>query len=54
MDFFCGGTRRGITGTSTKRRKNFNRMIDDAMVGRIDRIINKSVSRFSFATTSTP
>ena len=22
----------GITGTSTKRRKNFNRMIDDAMV----------------------
>ena len=37
----------GITGTSTKRRKNFNRMIDDAMAGMIDRIITKSVSRFA-------
>lgn len=43
----------GITGTSTKRRKNFNRMIDDAMVGRIDRIITKSVSRFARNTVDT-
>ena len=43
----------GITGTSTKRRKNFNRMIDDAMAGRIDRIITKSVSRFARNTVDT-
>ena len=53
MDF-CGGVRdEGITGTSTKRRKNFNRMIDDAMAGRIDRIITKSVSRFARNTVDT-
>ena len=43
----------GITGTSTKRRKNFNRMIDDAMAGKIDRIITKSVSRFARNTVDT-
>ena len=43
----------GITGTSTKRRKNFNRMIDDAMAGMIDRIITKSVSRFARNTVDT-
>ena len=43
----------GITGTNTKKRKNFNRMIDDAMAGKIDRIITKSVSRFARNTVDT-
>lgn len=37
----------GISGTNTKKRKNFNRMIDDCEVGKIDRIIVKSISRFA-------
>ena len=37
----------GITGTNTKRREEFNRMIDDALAGKIDLIITKSVSRFA-------
>ncbi len=37
----------GITGTSTKRREGFKKMIEDAMAGKIDLIITKSVSRFA-------
>ena len=37
----------GISGTSLKKRKNFNRMIDDCKNGKIDLIITKSVSRFA-------
>ena len=37
----------GITGTSTKRREGFNRMVEDALSGKIDLIITKSVSRFA-------
>ena len=37
----------GITGTSTKRRKRFNEMIDDALAGKIDLILTKSISRFA-------
>ena len=37
----------GITGTNTKRREGFNRMITDALAGKIDLIITKSVSRFA-------
>lgn len=37
----------GITGTNTKNRKEFNRMIDECMAGRIDLIITKSISRFA-------
>ena len=37
----------GITGTKRKRRKNFNRMIKDALDGKIDLIVVKSVSRFA-------
>ena len=37
----------GITGTSTKNRDGFNRMIADALDGKIDLIITKSVSRFA-------
>lgn len=37
----------GVTGTSTKNRTEFNRMIADALAGKIDYIITKSISRFA-------
>ena len=37
----------GISGTNTKRRIGFNSMIDDALAGKIDLIVTKSVSRFA-------
>ena len=37
----------GISATSTKHREGFNRMIEDALEGKIDLIITKSVSRFA-------
>lgn len=37
----------GITGTSTKKRNQFNRMINDARMGKFKLIITKEVSRFS-------
>lgn len=37
----------GITGTNTKKREEFNRMIDECMAGNIDMIITKSISRFA-------
>ena len=37
----------GITGTSMKKRDGFNRMIKDALAGKIDLILTKSVSRFA-------
>lgn len=37
----------GISGTNTKRRDEFNRMIDDCKSGKIDMIITKSISRFA-------
>lgn len=37
----------GISGTSLNRRESFNRMIDDALAGKIDMIITKSLSRFA-------
>ena len=40
-------TDEGITGTSMKKRDEFNRMMDDARDGRIDIILTKSVSRFA-------
>ena len=40
-------TDEGISGTSTKGREGFNRMIADALDGKIDLIITKSVSRFA-------
>ena len=36
----------GITGTSTKRRKQFKKLIADCEAGKIDLVITKSVSRF--------
>ena len=37
----------GITGTTTKKRVQFNRMINDAYDGKFHMIITKEVSRFS-------
>lgn len=37
----------GITGTSTKKRAAFNRMISDARLKRFDLIITKEISRFA-------
>lgn len=37
----------GISGTNTKKREEFNRMIEECMVGNIDMIITKSISRFA-------
>ena len=37
----------GISGTMTARRDGFNRMVADALEGKIDLIITKSVSRFA-------
>lgn len=37
----------GISGTQTKHRENFNRMIEDCEAGKIDMIITKSISRFA-------
>mgnify|MGYP004475926711 CR=1 FL=1 len=40
-------TDEGISGTNTKKRDGFNSMIADAVNGKIDLIITKSVSRFA-------
>ncbi|WP_353852791.1 recombinase family protein [Dehalobacter restrictus] len=37
----------GISGTNTKKREEFNRMIDECMEGKIDLVISKSISRFA-------
>lgn len=43
----------GITGTSTKKRKNFMRMMRDAENGCFDLIITREVSRFARNTVDT-
>jgi len=43
----------GISGTSSSRRPDFNRMIRDALDGKIDLIITKSISRFARNTVDT-
>ena len=37
----------GISGTNTKKREEFNRLIDDCMAGQIDMVVTKSISRFA-------
>ncbi len=37
----------GITATNTKRREGFKNMVKDALAGKIDLIVTKSVSRFA-------
>lgn len=46
-EFVSVYTDSGISGTSTKRREGFNQMIADALDGKINLIITKSVSRFA-------
>ena len=40
-------TDEGISGTNTKHREGFNEMVADALAGKIDLIVTKSVSRFA-------
>lgn len=44
---------RGITGTNTKNRDEFNKMIHLAVAGGIDLILTKSISRFARNTVDT-
>ena len=46
-------TDEGISGTNTKKREGFNRMVADALDGRIDLILTKSISRFARNTVDT-
>lgn len=46
-------TDEGISGTNTKKREGFNRMIADALAGKIDLILTKSISRFARNTVDT-
>lgn len=43
----------GITGTQIKKREQFNSMMSDALNGKIDLIIAKSISRFARNTVDT-
>ena len=40
-------TDEGISATNTRHRDGFNQMISDALAGKIDLIVTKSVSRFA-------
>ena len=46
-EFVAVYTDEGISGTSTARREGFRTMIADALEGKIDLIVTKSVSRFA-------
>ena len=52
-DFVEVYTDEGISATNTKKRDGFNRMIADALAGKIDLIITKSISRFARNTVDT-
>ena len=43
----------GISGTNTKKREGFNQMVADALAGKIDLILTKSISRFARNTVDT-
>ena len=45
--FVPGYIDEGLSGISTKKRENFNRMIDDAAADKFDLIITKEISRFA-------
>lgn len=53
LEFVDIYTDEGITGTSTKKRTGFMNMINDALAGKIDFIITKSISRFARNTLDT-
>ena len=44
---FCTAADEGITGCNTRKRDGFNRMVGDALAGKIDLVVTKSVSRFA-------
>ena len=46
-DFAGIYTDEGISGTSTAHREGFRSMVSDALSGKIDLIVTKSVSRFA-------
>ena len=46
-------TDEGISATNTKKRDGFKRMIADALDGKIDMIVTKSISRFARNTVDT-
>lgn len=46
-EFVSVYTDEGISGTDTKGRVGFNQMIEDALAGKIDLILTKSISRFA-------
>lgn len=37
----------GLSGTDTRKRSEFNRMIGEGIVGKINMVITKSISRFA-------
>ena len=45
--FVPGYIDEGLSAATTKKRENFNRMIDDAAQGKFDLIITKEISRFA-------
>jgi len=45
--FVTGYIDEGLSGISTKKRENFNRMIDDAAGDKFDLVITKEISRFA-------
>ena len=46
-EFVAIYTDEGISATNTKKREGFKAMIADALAGKIDLIVTKSVSRFA-------
>ena len=46
-EFVPGYIDEGLSGISTKRRENFNRMVEDAARDKFDLIITKEISRFA-------
>ena len=46
-------TDEGITAVNTRKRDGFNQMVDDALAGKIDLLVTKSVSRFARNTVDT-
>ncbi len=47
LEYVTVYTDEGISATTTKRRDGFNQMVADALAGKLDLIITKSVSRFA-------
>ena len=47
MELYCIYADEGTSGTSTKKRTQFNKMIQDALSGKFQLILTKEVSRFS-------